>query len=103
MRRIAFTRIAAAALAAADRIVPALLPDGRRRGREWLAKNPRRADRHVGSFSVSFVSGKWADFATGDKGGDLIALAAFVAGVDQGEAARQLAAALGVDPYEDHP
>jgi hypothetical protein len=100
MRRIAFDRIAAAALAAADRIAPALLPDGRRRGNEWLARNPRRADRHVGSFSVSLVSGKWADFASGDKGGDLVALAAFVAGVDQGEAARQLARALDLDPYE---
>ena len=46
------------------------------RGHEWVAKNPTRADRHAGSFSVNLRSGKWADFATGDKGGDVVALAA---------------------------
>jgi hypothetical protein len=44
--RIDFTKIAARAL------VPAWLPDGRRQGREWIAHNPKRADRHLGSFSV---------------------------------------------------
>jgi hypothetical protein len=42
------------------------------------------------------ITGKWADFATGDKGGDPIALAAYLSGLSQVEAARELATMLGV-------
>jgi hypothetical protein len=76
--------------------VPALLPDGRREGREWVARNPRRADRSPGSFKVNLATGRWSDFATGDKGGDLISLAAYVAGCSQSDAAARLADALGL-------
>ena len=76
------------------------LPDGRREGDEWSARNPRRADRRRGSFKVNLRTGKWADFATGDKGGDLVALAAFLFRISQSEAARQLADMLGIDPYD---
>jgi hypothetical protein len=98
--RIDFERVKAAALASADRIVPALLPDGRRAGAEWVARNPLRADRRPGSFKVNLSSGKWGDFATGDRGGDLVSLAAFIASVDQRTAAISLADALGIDPFE---
>lgn len=99
-RRIAFARIADAALAHADEIVRRWLPDGRREGAEWVARNPTRADHRPGSFKVNLRTGRWGDFSTGDKGGDLISLAAFLhTGGDMGEAARNLAEALGVDPY----
>jgi hypothetical protein len=62
-----------------------------------VALNPTRSDRHAGSFSVNLSNGKWSDFATGDKGGDPISLAAYIFGVGQAEAARVLADALGVD------
>jgi hypothetical protein len=39
-------------------------------------------------------TGRWADFATGDRGGDPVSLAAFLAGIGQAEAARRLAAML---------
>ncbi len=45
---------------------------------------------------MNLQTGKWGDFATGDYGGDLVSLAAYLAGVGQGEAARQLADMLGV-------
>jgi len=99
-RRIEFARIADAALGHADVLVRRWLPDGRRKGSEWLAINPTRADRHRGSFKVSVATGKWCDFATGDKGGDLIALAAYLFHLDQAEAARKIAAALGIDAHE---
>ncbi len=99
-RRIAFTRIAAAALGNCDAIVRRWLPDGRREGDEWSARNPRREDRRCGSFKINLRTGKWSDFATGDKGGDLVALAAFLFGMSQAEAARHLAKMLGIDPYE---
>jgi hypothetical protein len=86
---------------AARRNLPALLerwlPDGKRSGREWIARNPRRNDRHVGSFKINIATGKWADFATGERGGDPISLAAFLAGTGQAEAARNLADMLGIE------
>jgi hypothetical protein len=77
-------------------LVRTWLPDGARRGHEWVARNPRRADRHPGSFSVNLTNGKWADFAVGDKGGDPVSLAAYVFNTSQADAARTLAIALGV-------
>ena len=63
-------------------------------GNEWVALNPRRPDRSLGSFKVNLHTGHWADFATGDKGGDAISLLAYLRGVSQSEAARLLAREL---------
>jgi hypothetical protein len=41
-------------------------------------------------------TGRWADFATGDKGGDIVSLAAYLFGLSQSEAARQVAQMLGL-------
>jgi hypothetical protein len=70
------------------------LPDGKRRGHEWVSLNPRRKDRHAGSFSVNLNTGRWADFAVGDKGGDVVSLAAYLFGTSQVDAARTLAITL---------
>lgn len=99
-RRIDFDRVNAAALRNSEAVVRGLLPEGRREGHEWVARNPGRPDRSLGSFKVNLNSGKWGDFATGDRGGDLVSLAAFVAGLPQREAAIRLAESLGVDPFE---
>ena len=48
------------------------------------------------SFSVNLNTGRWADFATGDEGGDVVSLAAYIFGTSQVEAARTLATSLGV-------
>jgi hypothetical protein len=93
-----FAAINAAALRALPALLARWLPTGRQLGAEWVAKNPRRADRHPGSFKVNMRTGKWGDFATGDGGGDPISLAAYLAGIGQAEAARELARALGIDP-----
>lgn len=99
-RRIHFARIADVALSYAEVLTRRWLPDGKREGAEWVAINPTRADNRKGSFKINLRSGKWSDFASGDGGGDLIALAAFLFDLDQPEAARKIAAALGIDPYE---
>ena len=49
------------------------------------------------AFSINVKTGRWADFATGDKGGDVISLAAYIFRCRQIEAARTLAATLGVE------
>ena len=100
-RRIDFAGINRAALARVLDLLGRWLPDGRLNAREYVARNPRRADRRAGSFRVNVDSGRWADFAVaGASGGDIVSLAAYLAGVSQGEAARELADMLGVPLYE---
>jgi hypothetical protein len=65
--QIDFCAINHAALASLGNLLTRWLPDGRRIGREWLARNPIRADRTPGSFKVNLRTGQWSDFATGDK------------------------------------
>lgn len=71
------------------------LPGGRVEGNEYVARNPHRDDRHLGSFKINLRTGKWADFASGDRGGDVISLYAFLNGLSQVQAARRLAAEAG--------
>jgi hypothetical protein len=99
-RKIAFRRIADAALDHADTLLRRWLPDGRREGSEWVAINPTRADGRRGSFKVNTRTGRWGDFATGARGGDIPSLAAYLFNLKNGEAALKVAEALGVDPYE---
>jgi len=93
-----YAAINAHALAALPAILARWLSDGRRHGSEWVALNPRRGDRRPGSFRVNMMTGRWADFATGDRGGDIIALAAYLYDLSQSDAARKLADMLGVRP-----
>jgi hypothetical protein len=95
---IDFAAINRAALTAFPAVLKRVLPGGKRVGAEIVALNPRRADRRLGSFKVNRYNGRWADFATGDRGGDPVSLVAYLAGVSQGEAARLLAQMLGIEP-----
>lgn len=99
-RRIDFDAVNRAALANLPDILSRWLPGGRVEGHEFIALNPRRPDRRLGSFKISMTTGKWADFATGDSGGDPVSLGAYLFSMSQGEAACRLAAMLGVDPYD---
>jgi len=93
---INFDAINAAARACLPALLSRWLPDGRIRNGEWVALNPTRNDRKPGSFTINVRSGKWADFATGDRGGDVISLVAYLSRCSQLDAARQLAGYLGV-------
>ncbi|KAA0680286.1 hypothetical protein [Roseomonas genomospecies 6] len=94
--RLDFDRINRAAVAALPALLARWLPGGRREGHEYVAVNPRRADRRPGSFRINMNTGKWADFATDDRGGDVVSLAAYLGGISQLEAARAIAEMLGV-------
>lgn len=94
--RVDFAMLDRIALGRLPEILARWLPAGRIEGREYVALNPKRADRQPGSFKVNLDTGRWADFATGDKGGDAISLAAYLAGCSQVEAARRLAVMLGL-------
>jgi hypothetical protein len=92
-----FDKINSVALHALPVLLARWLPNGRRRGRRWYALNPLRSDRHIGSFSVDIASGRWADFATGDTGADVINLYAYLRNLGQGDAARELAQLLRIN------
>jgi hypothetical protein len=65
------------------------------------ARNPTRQDTKAGSFLVNVTTGQWSDFATGDKGGDLVSLVRYLDRLPtQGEAARKLADWLGIAPTD---
>lgn len=81
--RLNFAVVNAAALPALSALLRRWLPGGRVEGREYVAHNPRRPDRHLGSFKVNLRTGRWADFATGDRGGDPVSLAAYLFGLSQ--------------------
>src|SRR3954464_6157294 len=98
MSRIDFPRINNAALPVLPALVRRWLPNGRQRGNEYLALNPNRADRHPGSFSINLRTGRWSDFATRDRGGDIVSLAAYLFDISQVDAARRLAGMLGIPP-----
>ena len=96
MNRIDFARINNAALPALPALVVRWLPGGRHMGREYVALNPNRADRRPGSFRINTTTGRWCDFAIGDRGGDPVSLAAYLFNLSQADAARRLADMLHV-------
>ena len=93
-----FQGTAGAALSNVDAVLSRWLPGGKYTGTEYQALNPTRADRRPGSFSINTTTGTWADFATDDKGGDLVALVAYLDGCTQGEAETRLAEFIGRTP-----
>src|SRR5689334_18155413 len=95
-RKLDFSKINTAAIPALPALCERWMPGGKRVGSEYVALNPTRADRRAGSFKVNLQTGRWADFATGDKGGDAVSLAAYLFGLRQSDAARRLAGALGI-------
>ncbi len=100
MRSINFEKVNRTALSCLPSILARWLPDGKIEGAEYVARNPLRNDKRSGSFKVNLYSGKWGDFATGDSGGDIVSLGAFLAGISQKDSALALADMLGVDAYE---
>lgn len=85
-----------AALRSFHSLVREWLPQGRKEGRYWVALNPMRADKSLGSFKINLETGQWADFATGDCGGDPVSLFAYLhRSPNQYDAARRLGENLG--------
>ena len=71
MRKNDFELLSKSFLSNATHWLKQWLPEGHMEGNEFVALNPTRADRKKGSFRINIRTGKWADFATSDQGGDL--------------------------------
>ncbi|MBF0638160.1 DUF927 domain-containing protein [Pseudomonas protegens] len=97
-KRPSFADVKSAALKDIDRVLAHWLPNGKRvdGGKEYTAPNPTRTDKRAGSLKVNLSKGTWADFATGDKGGDLIDLVRYLDGGTDVEACGKLADLLSV-------
>jgi len=92
-----FKEVASIALSQVNSVLNHFLPGGQHKGREYVTKNPTRVDRNPGSFSINMDTGQWADFATGDKGGDLVSLVTYVIGAtNQSEGKEALETFLGI-------
>ena len=79
------------------------LPSGKKEGSEWVALNPTRGDKKPGSFRINTRTGQWADFATNDKGGDPVSLYAYINGLSQIDAAKQLGDQFSVAVNDNMP
>ncbi|MDU8357261.1 DUF927 domain-containing protein [Pseudomonas syringae group sp. J309-1] len=97
-KRPSFAEVKRAAVGAVEQVLAQWLPGGKRvdGGKEYTAPNPTRADKRAGSLKVNLAKGTWADFATGDKGGDLIDLVRYLDGGTDVEACKKLADFLNV-------
>lgn len=97
MRKIDFDGIRRAALASLDLLLDEWLPGGKRITGNWVACNPVRDEKNP-SFSVSLSTGAFNDYADPSvKGGDLIALCAYLwHNDDQKAAAEELAQRFGL-------
>ncbi len=84
-----FDALARVLLSRAGELLPRWLPGGTLRGQEYSCGNLRGDPGD--SLKVNIQTGKWADFASNEKGGDLTSLYAAIEGVSQGEAAKRLA------------
>lgn len=98
-KRPSFSEVKHASLRSIDQVLSHWLPGGKRvdGGKEYTAPNPTRADKHAGSLKVNLAKATWCDFATGDKGGDLIDLVRYLDRGTDVEACNKLAAFLGVE------
>ncbi len=95
MNKINFTQVKNYLKGHEEAILRQLLPTGKKTGNEYIALNPKRSDKNLGSFRINTMTGKWADFATGDKGGDIISLYAYIKGINQLNAAKELLRLIG--------
>jgi putative DNA primase/helicase len=95
MNKINFTQVKSFLKGHEEGILRRLLPMGKKAGNEYIALNPKRNDAHLGSFRINTTTWKWADFATGDKGGDIISLYAYINSTNQFTAAKELLRLVG--------
>lgn len=98
---IPFEQISAAALSQADRLLATWFPRGRKVGREFKIGN--LAGDPGDSLCINLDTGLWSDFATGERGGDLIDLRAASLHQRTGDIAKQLATDLGISEPQQRP
>ncbi len=98
---IDFDKINRSALNFAQSLVQRWIPGGTFRGKEYVVKNPTRADDEAGSFSINCENGVWSDFATKEGGKDIISLYSYLnSKMKQGDAAKAVAKQINMSDYQ---
>lgn len=92
MNQPSFEEVNRRLLSDAAFLIPSWCPGGKVRGREYVAGSVSGGQGT--SFSVNLDTGKWSDFATDERGGDLISLYAAIKNIGQGEALKELSGEL---------
>ena len=92
MKKINFSEVNKLLQGRENKILHRILPNGTQKGANYVALNPTRKDKNAGSFQTNTKTWQWCDFATGDKGGDIISLYAYLKGINQVKATRELLA-----------
>jgi hypothetical protein len=92
---IKFAELSEALLSRIDTLVPAWLPGGVTRGHEYVCGSLQGGSGT--SCSINLTTGQWADFASDERGGDLISLYAAMHGLTMGKAALQAARDEGLE------
>ncbi len=92
---IRFRELADALLQMAPTLLPSWLPGGKTIGHEYVCAGLSGGEGT--SCSINVRSGQWADFATDERGGDLISLYAAIHGMDMGKAAVNVARDYGLE------
>jgi len=92
---INFEALASALLDRAHTLVPMWLPGGSQRGHEYTCGSLQGGSGT--SCSVNLINGKWADFATDERGNDLVSLYAKAHDLTMGKAAVQVARECGLE------
>lgn len=77
-------------------LLPQLLPRGKFEGHEYVALNPKRFDRKLGSFRINCRTMVWCDFATNDKGKGFISLYCYLNEVKPLQAALDLTSTVNI-------
>lgn len=95
VRKLDFHEIAQAAKSESLRISRSLISNGKKVGSQWVGDSPLPSRHTSGYLKVNLETGKWCDFASDARGGDLISLAAYCLGSTQKEAALFLAEIIG--------
>lgn len=99
--KLDFQGLAAFYLPQARELLWAWFPNGRVKGREFEVGDLAGSPGHSLKFNLD--TGAWADFATGEKGGDLISLYAATRRIAQGEAFKVLAQGTPFALGNGHP
>lgn len=98
---IDFAGLNYALLGDAEGWVSKWLPGGRREGSEYVCASLSGGEGK--SCSVNLNTGQWGEFATDEKGRDLISLYAAIHNLSNIEAARELMALVGMTALDDAP
>lgn len=86
------TQVSVAVLAVLPILIQQWLPRGEQRGDIYVALNPRRKDRNLGSFQINTLTGHWDDHAVPIGGGNPVSLYAYLfSGDDRRAAFKKLA------------